>query len=422
MTRHWKSSRFNILFSEKGKFYIANTLTGAICELALDEYRAFQSNDFSKLEDVSIDEMKKQGIIIDKSLDEIGLLRHAYTQSKFSKGKARLTICTTLQCNFACPYCYERRQVGAMSSEVQTGVIRYVENLISSGIKLISVVWYGGEPLLYPKIIDGLSCKIASLCNDNHVAYACSMISNGFLIDNRALAMFEKIKLSTLQITIDGDERTHNTRRKLSNGGATYQRILDNIQTLSSFPIRVVVRVNIDRSNIDEFALVKNAVEKMNPNAICLPALVTLEDTQSSEQRKKCFTDEERPAFYRRFMSDKSFLLDLEKCLGQGIATCAAEHYYSCVIDPKGFRYQCLNEVGNPKYAIASVLDSKVCGEAAIAKYFGRDPFTEEECCDCVYLPLCYGRCVWEYKHKGVHSCSATRYIFEDMVKRRLSD
>ncbi len=99
--------------------------------------------------------------------------------------------------------------------------------------------------------------------------------------------------------------------------------------------------------------------------------------------------------------------------------TCAAEHYYSSVIDPQGFRYQCINEVGNPKYAIASVIDSKICSQAAIAKYLGRDPFSEEECCDCVYLPLCYGRCVWEYKDKGVHSCIAARYIFENMIRQK---
>ena len=421
MVNRCKPSRFNILITRNDKFYVVNTLTGAVCELETDEYYALETNDYSGLGNDSTDEMKRLGLIIDESLDEIGLLRFAYSKARYNKNKARLTICTTLECNFACPYCYERRQSGSMSPEVEEGIIHYVKELISSGIKLISIIWYGGEPLLYPEIIERLSCRIASLCKENQVEYTCSMISNGFLINNRVLKMFETIGLSTIQITVDGDEKTHNSRRRLKNGDATYQQIMDNIQKLSSVPIQVVVRVNIDKTNIDTFSQVKNAIGKQNPEAACLPAIVTQEETQSAKQRSRCFSFEEHAGFYKRFMSEESFVLELDKCLGQGIATCSAEHYYSCVIDPNGFRYQCLNEVGNPEYAIASVLDDAYCGESAIAKYFGRDPFSEKECCDCVYLPLCYGRCVWEYKKNGVHSCVAAKYIFDDMVDRELS-
>ncbi len=222
MSSQWKSSRYNVFFSEKDRYYVANTLTGSILQLNTSEYNALRLDCCYALEDAVLFEMEKQGIVIDKLVDEISLLRYAYVQSKFSKEKARVTICPTLECNFICPSCYEKRQACVMSIEVQIGVIYYIKELISSGIRLISIVWYGGEPLLYPEIIENLSLKIMELCKENNVAYTCSMITNGFLIDEHILKISEKIKLTSIQITVDGDEKTHDSRRKLSNGGPTY--------------------------------------------------------------------------------------------------------------------------------------------------------------------------------------------------------
>ncbi len=75
--------------------------------------------------------------------------------------------------------------------------------------------------------------------------------------------------------------------------------------------------------------------------------------------------------------------MNYDDIVGSGVCTCSAEHLYSGVIDPTGKIYRCLNDLGNEKYAISSVLDEEISNPIAIAKYDGRDPFTEKECETC---------------------------------------
>lgn len=72
--------------------------------------------------------MKRGLYIIDKDEDELQQLKLNNLIGKFGgKGAFGLTIAPTLQCNFACPYCYEERQNGMMSKEVQDAIIKRVE-------------------------------------------------------------------------------------------------------------------------------------------------------------------------------------------------------------------------------------------------------------------------------------------------------
>ena len=412
-----KPSSFNFVYKESGKNYIVNTFSCAICEVDDYELAAIQSGELGLLGQDSLEEMQREGILIHSEADEIGVLRHAYAKCRSSKENARITICTTLECNFACPYCYEKRIKGYMSREVQDAVIEHIRGLINEGIKSVSVVWYGGEPLLYPEIISRVSNEIINICEENNVGYSCSIITNGFLINERTLDLFKEIGLSAVQITIDGDEKTHNQRRCLINGQGTYSQIIQNISLLSTTNISITVRVNVDKSNIEAFSHVQETIHQICPNARCLTGFVTEEVTQKEEQKSRCYSHAEKQDYYNLLREKRSLPAGFDQLLKHRSLICCAEHYYSTVIDPFGYRYQCVNEVGKPEYSIASLIHNQVNAENAIGKYFGRDPFTEAECKDCKYIPLCLGGCLWEFKDKGSHSCAAIRYCLTDIIK-----
>lgn len=413
-----KNSKFNVFCIDKNIICVFNTLTGSIVELTKFDYNALKTGNLELISD-SIDVLKEQGILIDSDFDEISLLRNTYSYCKYNEKSAQITICPTMECNFSCPYCYETRESGHMSEETQDSVIHFLHGIISSGITEIFVTWYGGEPLLYPDIIERISLKIKKMCCEKHIKCVFSMITNGYLITPKNVLMFKKINLSKIQITLDGNAETHNKRRKLKNGGKTYDVIINNIKSLESTDIDVIVRVNIDKSNKLAFEDVRKTFENFK-YVFCYPSIVTEEKTQKEDQRNLCFKHNEVKDYYKDHLTQETSLNDIDTILESGVRNCIAEHCNSYVIDHKGYIYKCLNDLGNKEYAIASITGEKVNGYKAISKYLGRDPFTEIECNNCAYLPLCYGGCIWEFLDKGSHMCPPEKFLLKNFILEKI--
>ena len=107
--------------------------------------------------------MVKLGIIksteLDRAFYEDALLKRRLTV--FRDPSYRLTINPTLNCNFSCWYCYETHNKKYMSNEVKQRILKLIDNIVSKqDIQYFELDWFGGEPLLYPDIIERVSLKI----------------------------------------------------------------------------------------------------------------------------------------------------------------------------------------------------------------------------------------------------------------------
>lgn len=409
----YKLSRFNIYEIWEGHDFVTNTLTGAIILLEKMKMESLRMQEFCVFDSMEFDTFLDNGIIVNKELDEIGLLRNTYNFCKYHSNEATITIAPTLECNFSCSYCYETRENGRMSENTILSTISFIKSMvIERGITCLNIVWYGGEPLLYPRVVQIISSQIITFCNEHCVKYKSSMITNGYLITPSIIELLIRSEISTVQITLDGDQTTHDCRRKLKNGGSTFNKIVSGIRRLAENKIFVVIRVNIDKTNTNAYQEVLElfpATEYIS----CYPAIVTVEEVQSIQQKTACFVHEEYEDFYNNLVRTSSSLDSWDSFLcGSSVCNCAAESYNSFVIDYKGNLFKCLNDIGKVQYAMGSVFEPHDSLCISAAKYLGRDPFTEETCLECVYIPLCYGGCVWEYQAKGNHACRAAKYIF----------
>lgn len=410
-----KQSRYNIYFEKNGEGYIANTLTGAVVQIDADQADCVKGGKIELIKDEYVETLFDLGILVDGNLDEIALLRGAYNNKKYSREDAHFTICTTLECNFRCPYCYEKRYSGPMSCEVQSGLLRCIEQTIKNGIKKLKVTWYGGEPLLYPYVIDDLSFSIEHLCEEYSIEFEASIITNGYLLSEDILTMLELHHVSMAQITIDGDAETHDARRFLSNGSGTFDEIVRNVrQTALNTSITPIVRVNLDKSNEKSFWNVDRLFKDL-PGVYRYPAVVTMADTQGALQTNRCFGHNEQETVYNDVL-DKGLPHFGNDEFEPGISICTAEHLFSWAIDPKGFMYRCLNDVGREEFAFSSVIDFNMTNPSNQVGYIGRDPFTEPQCSECSYIPLCLGGCFWEYSHNGAHLCPYDKYHFKKAI------
>ena len=139
---------------------------------------------------------------------------------RFNPYHLTLTLNPTLACNFACPYCFESSHKALyMTDEVEDNVITFIKK--HACVTNLHVTWFGGEPLLAFDRVVSLSRRMLGL----GLGYKAGMITNGYLLTPDKASLFEDLKISFVQITVDGSEQTHDSRRYRRDGGCPYRRI-----------------------------------------------------------------------------------------------------------------------------------------------------------------------------------------------------
>ena len=156
-------------------------------------------------------------------------------------------VFTTMDCNARCFYCYEK---GRARPTMSVGTAHKTADYIvrHCGGNKVHLAWFGGEPLYNAQVID-LICNDLVECG---IGYESSMISNGFLFDEKLIKRAAELwRLRQIQITLDGPEGVYNAVKRYVDAGekSPYQVVLANIRGLLDTGVRVTVRLNVSRAN-----------------------------------------------------------------------------------------------------------------------------------------------------------------------------
>ncbi|MCP3468012.1 radical SAM protein [Bradyrhizobium sp. CCGUVB23] len=163
-----------------------------------------------------------------------------------------LFLLPTEKCNFRCTYCYENFSIGKMKKPVIDG-IKALLTRKAQRIELLKVSWFGGEPLLAPEIIEEISHHITSLTRiSTNFQYCGSMTTNGYLLEPLVLRRLVDIGITGFQISLDGDEDAHNSRRKMLNGCNSFGQIWQNLMSIreSECNVDVLLRIHLTPDNL----------------------------------------------------------------------------------------------------------------------------------------------------------------------------
>ncbi|SFW13437.1 radical SAM/SPASM domain-containing protein [Chitinophaga sancti] len=197
------------------------------------------------------------GFFVDNQLDEIANYQQNYHNSQLRKytdnSHIGLTIGTTITCNMGCPYCFEviKPNKSLRDKEVVEGIAAYIEDMIQRApVKKwssLSIVWYGGEPLINKEAIRQLSAHFIPLCEKYNIAYDASIITNGILLDRENWFFLKENQVKDVQITIDGSKEVHDVYRPLkSRGGKNYEKILEHL-SMMPLGMNANIRINTDK-------------------------------------------------------------------------------------------------------------------------------------------------------------------------------
>lgn len=315
---------------------------------------------------------------------ELNGLRLNNLMHRFDKTFMSLTICPTSYCNFECTYCFEENRPNVfMSDDTEGKLLKFVEQYNS--LKTLSVMWFGGEPLLNFNKIVSLTDKFL----EKDYVFSAGIITNGYLLNGNVIKQLDQLRINYVQITIDGLEETHNLRRPYKGKGNSFKIIIKNIDSFCAIRPEAIlnIRVNIDKTNENEFGQLYKFIRERYPvdKVVITPAYVS---DHNNGCKNPCLFDRKEKAKFRLKHEDISYLYPNSQGLD-----CMSRQINSFLINADGGLYKCYNDVGNKLKEIGN-LHSKGINADLLTTYLMDADFHDDLMCrKCNIYPICSGGC-----------------------------
>ena len=152
-----------------------------------------------------------------------------------------MTVLTTLQCNFACDYCFQgdhgdyNKHAAKMSLETAARVGEWTEQRLDAlEPESFVLTFFGGEPLLNLPVLYYLAERLwRGVRRRAACAMLINIITNGLLLTPEVVDRLAPFGLNGVKITLDGDRDTHNQMRPLRGGQGTFDKIIDNVRQVA---------------------------------------------------------------------------------------------------------------------------------------------------------------------------------------------
>lgn len=418
-------TKYNYIFkSEKFGVLLYNSLTNTFVNIGDDIYdiivqiksdpQHFDFSDTLRLRDV----LMKMCVIYDGTNEDIeNQLKLESCLNKYNTDCRNLTIIPTLDCNFRCAYCYEKDRIKPvyMDDETENKIIEFIGKNHRK-TESLNIEWFGGEPLLAFNRIVSLTGRIKKLGID----FESGLTTNGFLLTTDKIDFLKELGISKIQITIDGTEETHNKRRPHRDNKETYSTILKNIEDIikysnsNNYKIALNIRVNIDDENKGEYSSIREELKHRFPTAYVYPGIVLGEESTNKCNSSPCVLDRRglTQFYFEQYLDSQNDDLNYFPSRS-GTLNCYATRLNDYTIGPRGEIYSCLRDVGNDEMLRGNIHDNDVITNWTVFSRFfvGVDPFEDEKCRACFYLPICGGGCPYDrvlnkYHNQAIDTCT----------------
>ncbi|MDR0603334.1 MAG: radical SAM protein [Bacteroidales bacterium] len=387
----YKLNKYIYIKEKNNTIVIYNLLNRIIFALTRDNYYALINQDLENLQKnkpTLFNAMYKLGIIVPDFFNELDYVKTMNRKVIFDRKQYRLTINPTLECNFHCWYCYENHPKGHMNKNTIQSIINHITlNIQERNLQSLLIDWFGGEPLIYfDEVIYPLTIELQKLLNKHQINLLNSITTNGYLINEKRAKLFEILGITNFQITLDGNQTTHDKIRFLKNREGTFQTIIDNINLLSEYRKNtIMVRINYTQETLKDINEIVNCFSQKAKSKICIAFQQVWQDSfhkyVSAEDNKEYF-------------KANGFNVDFFE-LNTKFHVCYADKINQAVINYDGRVFKCTarNFTTHPHDGIL-LSDGKIDWNIlTYSKRFGNATFENEYCINCSLLPVCMGPC-----------------------------
>ena len=416
----WNYSFYNINVFEEG--YTQD-------EDKRDLYYNTMSNRFAHIPkelDLDIDtekfeELKEKRMVVPSEINQTEIYKKQQQRAFIEQTNyMSLLIAVSTKCNYQCEYCFQgSHQCGVnMSGIILESTISYIKKALDNNtiLKVLSVTWFGGEPLLNMTAIRTITAFLLDYTRERGIEYRASIDTNGYLLTKEISIELRDLGVRRVQIAFDGFEEYYNRIRKAPSNA--FNKVLQNIEN-SAIPI--LIRINVTKKNQEEikelirFFYTINAVKEKRATVSIMR--VSLYENNSDYD----FTDEEWLEFrecladYKDFPTAENFYyIPKSTCL-----TCSMLNRNNFVVDAEGYLYRCDRHTSDKSKAIGHIMNG-IDEDSVVEKQFCCSVI-DNECMECKFLPICGGDfCRYSYLKEG-KLCTLVKGQFRQNMTNYLS-
>lgn len=360
--------KYLVVNRENGKYFATNAVGYRILKkfISLNEDEFFCN--------------KKESLFFQK-INTLNFWKSFCTQ----KDKITNVLCIncTSNCNLSCSYCYFNAKASKKSSDIllnkqeKEKFINFLKVLKKQN-KYLKIYLTGGEPLLYPQLMEMISI-IKSL--DIYLG----LVSNSTLLSTEILHKFKELNLNEIRISLDSViKKEHDLTRDKS-----FDIVIDKLKTLDFSDILVTISSTITKINENSInqllSFVKDKKYGINfsimlpvgrgvENQNLLPNYQTLQSKINKSLRKHGFP-----------LDDYNNVKPINSC---GFAN------KSLALSLNGNLYPC-NMLSNSKYLLGNIFNEKVVEILKNSNKFSKsfNPNNLDKCKDCGLIKICGGGC-----------------------------
>lgn len=350
-------------------------------------------------------------------------------------------ICLSYACNMKCVYCFQQHVKDLSKVEMTDERLDEILSHIASDASKSNASWkviqlFGGEPLLPGNLL--MVERILKFCKAHD--FDLSIVSNGYYVDHY-MDLFAQYRtnINSLNITLDGSKRCHNSRRLLKCGNNSYDTIIGNINGLIGREIGVEININLDPQNIGDFAKFLKIAEVNNwydNNRVQLTATM-VDNRLYSTRYSSYFSEAELLEKLIKFCTDNKFpnnfvftFLKTTLPIYQKLClpfTPPNTHYrgHFCwatsdmnnvfYMDGNHDMYRCLYVVGMEEYSLGK-LENIEGVKHKVQQYNNHSVFGIDKCKKCQLGGYCGGGCIISHMKDEKRVCSEEKENFEYFV------
>jgi uncharacterized protein len=307
-------------------------------------------------------------------------------------------------CNLACDYCYLGREPATgllMSDEVARGAVNLLMNE-SFGEQRVSVVFFGGEPLLNPGVIRRTAEYVREAAAAREVEVSLHLTTNGTLLTPGVAEMLRTNGVRVL-VSIDGPASSHDAHRPFPDGSGSYRAIAENLRRLPP-GLRRGARATVTEGSPP----LTDIVSHLSDLGFGVVHLAPVSDGPMSREFAGRLVRELDDLAFAELEALRAGRAPRAGCfiepvlaleLGrQRLAPCGAGARYVSV-DHDGRLFLCHRFAGDPGYAVGSVAGG--LDRFAVGRLLDEAAARSDACSRCWAHGLCGGPCVFDLASAG---------------------
>ncbi|MBI4886195.1 MAG: radical SAM protein [Acidobacteria bacterium] len=405
----------------------------------------------------TIEALVENGFLVESREQENTSLDGYFQTLREDTEQLRVTVLTTLQCNFACDYCFQgdhgdyNKFAEKMSLETAAEVAAWIETRLDElRPEKFVLTLFGGEPLLNLPVAYFLAERCHALCAERGIPQGISLITNGLLLTPEVVDRLVPCGLHGVKITLDGDRDTHNRMRPLRGRQGTFDRIIENVRQVAD-KVPITIGGNFDESSVDsypalldflreqEFAdkiakvnfkpIIKSFEQAAAPKGVIPLTVVGGNDKPlggtcmtsagagaltGSSVCDSCHFVDEKMSFLRSETRKRGFPTPD----GVHMGPCEIHRRHAHTIGPDGSLYACPGFTGSKSESTGHIDGRQESRRAAAAERFERLSPRKDECGDCSFVPVCGGGCsvAAHTELADMHQPSCHKGAFESAV------